>query len=73
MPRNKDVMRKRVLHWVLNDLLWFVFPKAYEVFNFEKKFVFTDKGLAALDPDPRKKGDVRHVDNLIKVFRKDRG
>lgn len=62
-------MWKGVLHWVLDDLLWFVFPKANEVFNFEKKFVFIDKGLTALDPDPRKKGGVGHVDNLIKVLR----
>lgn len=41
------------MHWVLYDLLWFILPKANEVFNLEKKFVFIGKGLAALDPDPR--------------------
>lgn len=73
MLHNKDVLWKGVLQWVFDDLLRFVFPNADKVFDFKRKFVYLDKELAALDPDPRKKSGVRHVDNLVKVFRKDGG
>jgi hypothetical protein len=70
---NKDTLWKGVLQWVLDDLLRFVFPNADQVFDLEKKFTYLDKELAEVDPGPGKKTDVRHVDNLVKVFRKDGG
>jgi hypothetical protein len=73
MLHNKDILWKGVLVWVLDDLLRFVFPHADEIFDFEKKCIFLDKELAALEPKPRKKSGVRFVDNLVKVFRKDGG
>src|ERR1700742_2676055 len=70
---NKDILWKGVLQWVLDDLLRFVFPNADEVFDLKKEFVHLDKELAGLDPGPGKKADVRSVDNLIKIFKKDGG
>ena len=71
MQHNKDILWKGVLQWVLDDLLRFVFPNADQVFYFQKKFGYLDKELAELNPGPGKKTDVRSVDNLVKVFRKD--
>lgn len=73
MQHNKDILWKGVLQWVLDDLLRFVFPNADQVFDFQKKFGYLDKELAELNPGPGKKTDVRSVDNLVKVFRKDGG
>ena len=73
MQHNKDILWKGVLQWVLDDLLRFVFPNADQVFDFQKKFNYLDKELAELNPGPGKGTDVRYVDNLVKVFRKDGG
>ncbi|GGA97569.1 hypothetical protein [Puia dinghuensis] len=73
MQHNKDILWKGVLQWVLDDLLRFVFPDADQVFDLQKRFVYLDKELAELNPGPGKKTDVRYVDNLVKVFRKDGG
>jgi hypothetical protein len=73
MKHNKDILWKSVLQWVLDDLLRFVFPNADQVFDFKRGFGFLDKELAELNPAPGKKADVRSVDNLVKVFRKDGG
>ena len=71
MQHNKDILWKGVLQWVLDDLLRFVFPNADQVFDFQKKISYLDKELAELNPGPGKETDVRYVDNLVKVFRKD--
>jgi len=73
MQHNKDILWKGVLQWVLDDLLRFVFPNADQVFDFQKRFAYLDKELAELNAGPGKKTDVRSVDNLVKVFRKDGG
>jgi hypothetical protein len=71
MRHNRDILWKGVLRWVLDDLLRFVFPNADKVFDFHKGFELLDKELAEVNPGPGKKTDVRSVDNLVKVFRKD--
>ena len=73
MRHNKDILWKGVLQWVLDDLLRFVFSDADQIFDFQKRFIYLDKELAELNPGPGKKTDVRFVDNLVKVFRKDGG
>jgi hypothetical protein len=71
MRHNKDILWKGLLEWVFDDLLRFIFPDADEVFDMGKGFSFLDKELAEMYPEPEKESDVRVVDKLIKVFRKD--
>jgi hypothetical protein len=71
MRHNKDILWKGVLEWVFDDLLRFVYQDADQVFDFEKGFHFLDKELAELYPEPEKGTEVRVVDKLVKVFRKD--
>lgn len=71
MRHNKDILWKGLLEWVFDDLLRFIFPNADEVFDMEKGFSFLDKELAEMYPEPEKESDVRVVDKLVKVFRKD--
>ena len=73
MQHNKDKLWKGILEWVLDDLLRFVFPNAEEVFDLDKRIVYLDKELAALDPEPGKTASTRFADNLAKVYRKDGG
>ncbi len=71
MRHNKDILWKGLLEWVCDDLLRFVFPEADRIFDMQKGFTFLDKELAEMYPEPEKEIDVRHVDKLVKVFRKD--
>jgi hypothetical protein len=73
MVHNKDILWKGLLEWVFDDLLRFVFPEADQVFDMHRSFSFLDKELAEMYPEPEKQTDVRHVDKLVKVFRKDGG
>ena len=71
MRHNKDILWKSLLERVFDDLLRFVFPEADNVFDLQKKLRFLDKELAELYPTPEQEADVRHVDKLIEVSRKD--
>jgi hypothetical protein len=71
MGHRKDTLWKGLLEWVFDDLLRFVFPEADTVFDMQKGFGFLDKELAEMYPEPEKKTNVRVVDKLVKVFRKD--
>jgi len=71
MHHNKDILWKGLLEWVFDDLLRFIFPNADDVFDMNKGFSFLDKELAEMYPEPEKESDVRVVDKLVKVFRKD--
>ncbi|MDO6432974.1 hypothetical protein Q4E93_20365 [Flavitalea sp. BT771] len=71
MRHNKDILWKGLLEWVFDDLLRFVFPDADKVFDMRRAFAFLDKELAEMYPEPEKESDVRVVDKLVKVFRKD--
>jgi len=73
MVHNRDILWKGLLEMVLEDLLRFVFHDADQVFNMQREFGFLDKELAEMYPEPEKKTDVRFVDKLVKVFRKDGG
>ena len=73
MRQNKDILWKWLLEWVVDDLLRFVFADADLVFDLERSFGFLDKELAEMYPEPDKKTDVRFVDKLVKVYRKDGG
>ena len=70
---HKDILWKWVLEWVLDDLLRFVFPNADQVFDLQKDVGFLDKELAEIYTEKDKRADVRFVDKLVKVFRKDGG
>ena len=71
MRHNKDILWKGLLELVFDDLLRFVFPNADHVFDLQREFTFLDKELAEMYPEPEKGSDVRVVDKLVKVFRKD--
>jgi predicted transposase YdaD len=71
MRHNKDTLWKGLLEWVFDDLLRFVFPNADKEFDMQRGFGFLDKELAEMYPEPQKQTDVRIVDKLVKVFRKD--
>lgn len=71
MQHNKDTLWKGLLEWVFDDLLRFVFPNADKEFDMQRGFGFLDKELAEMYPEPEKQTDVRVVDKLVKVFRKD--
>jgi hypothetical protein len=71
MRHNKDILWKGLLEIVFDDLLRFVFPDADQVFDLQRAFVFLDKELAEMYPEPEKESDVRVVDKLVKVFRRD--
>ena len=71
MRHNKDILWKGLLEIVFDDLLRFVFPNADQVFDLQREFAFLDKELAEMYPEPEKESDVRVVDKLVKVFRKD--
>ena len=71
MWHNKDILWKSLLESVFDDLLRFVYPEADQVFDLQKKLGFLDKELAELYPTPEERTDVRFVDKLIEVSRKD--
>ncbi len=71
MQHNRDILWKGLLEWVFDDLLRFVFPDADKEFDMQRGFTYLDKELAELYPEPETKADVRVVDKLVEVFRKD--
>lgn len=71
MRHNRDILWKAVLESVMDDLLRFLFPDADEVFDLDKSIIYLDKELAELHPEPDRPVDVRFVDKLAKVCRKD--
>ena len=71
MYQNRDILWKGLLELVFDDFLRFVYPKAEEIFDMEKGFVFLDKELAELYPKSEEGIDVRRVDKLVKLHLKD--
>lgn len=69
----KDVLWKGMLEVVFEDFLRFFFPDADNLYDFERGFVFLDKELGEMYPEPDKEMDTRYVDKLVKVYRKDGG
>src|SRR5258708_2856155 len=67
----QDILWKGIIEEVFDDLLRFVFRNADEVFDLQRKFVFLDKELAELHPEPEKPSSTRLVDKLVQVYRKD--
>ena len=73
MSHGKDILWKGLLEWVCDDLLRFVFPNADKIFDLQRKFGFLDKELAEMYPEANKKTDVRFVDKLVQVYRRNGG
>jgi len=71
MRRKNDLLWKGMLEEVFDDLLRFIFPKADQVFNMQRKFEFLDKELNELNPVPHRSAHPRFVDKLVKVYRQD--
>jgi len=71
MYQNRDILWKGLLELVFDDFLRFFYPKAEEIFDLEKGFVFLDKELAELYPKSEEGVDVRLVDKLVKLHLKD--
>jgi hypothetical protein len=71
MRADRDILWKGIIEEVFDDLLRFVFPAADEVFDLRRKFIFLDKELAQLYPEPQKPSATRLADKLVKVYRRD--
>ena len=70
MRRNYDILWKGLLDEVFDDFLRFVFPAVEEDLDLERGFLFLDKELGQMFPEPQKKSATRHVDKLVKVYKK---
>jgi predicted transposase YdaD len=66
----KDILWKGMLEVVFEDFLLFFFPDAERLYDLDKGFVFLDKELGEMYPEPDKEIDTRYVDKLVKVFKK---
>lgn len=71
--RRDDELWKGILDDVFEDFLRFFFPKADELFNFKKKFIFLDKEFNRFFPPEVNAVGVRFVDKLVKVYLKNGG
>jgi predicted transposase YdaD len=69
----KDILWKGMLEEVFDDFLRFFFPDADSLYDLDRGFVFLDKELGEMYPEPDKEMDTRYVDKLVKVYRKDGG
>jgi len=71
-PKPKyDILWKGMIENVMEDLLLFVDPEIGKELDLERGFVYLDKELAEMYPDPEKPSNTRIVDKLIKVFLRD--
>jgi hypothetical protein len=70
MRTDSDSLWKGIIEDTFDDLLRFVFPKADEVFDMQRKFGFLDKELAELYPEPGRSSATRIADKLVKVYRR---
>jgi hypothetical protein len=71
-PKPKyDILWKGMIENVMKDLLLFIDPEIGKELDLERGFVYLDKELAAMYPDPEKSSNTRIVDKLVKVFLRD--
>ncbi|MBS1660160.1 MAG: hypothetical protein JST68_03820 [Bacteroidetes bacterium] len=66
-----DALWKGVVEEVFSELLEFVFPDHVDMLDLDRGVEFLDKELGELFPAPGRRLEVRYVDKLVKVFRKD--
>jgi hypothetical protein len=66
--RRNDTLWKGILEEVFEDFLRFVFPHAESIFDMKKGFIFLDKELSEMYPEPDKDSSTRFVDKLVQVF-----
>ena len=66
-----DILWKGILEELFDDFLRFLFPNARELFDLGKKFEFMDKELSEIHPEAEEKPDMRFLDKLVKVHRRD--
>src|SRR5689334_6839135 len=71
MRMDSDSTWKGLIEDIFDDLLRFVFPTADEVFDLRREFVFLDKELAKLYPEPGESSATRVADKLVRVYRRD--
>lgn len=69
--RKSDILWKVIMEEVFADLLRFIFTDADQVYDMERGFVFLDKELAELNPQPDEDKDSRFADKLVKVYHRD--
>jgi len=69
--RKSDILWKVIMEEVFADLLRFIFTDADEVYDMDRGFVFLDKELAELNPQPDEGRDSRFADKLVKVYHRD--
>jgi hypothetical protein len=66
--RKSDILWKAILEEVFDDALRFIYPDAEFEYDLDRGFVFLDKELAELYPEPDKKSATRHADKMVRVY-----
>jgi predicted transposase YdaD len=69
--RKSDILWKDVLEKIFADLLRFIYADADQVYDMDRGFIYLDKELAELDPQPDEEKDSRFADKLVKVYHRD--
>ncbi len=70
MLLRNDSLWKGVLEEFFADFLRFFYPNANEIFDFNRKFEFLDKELGEIFPNANDDENIKFVDKLVKVWRK---
>jgi len=71
MRHDDDVLWKGTMEEVCDDLLRFIFPDVDQVLDLKRGFLFLDRELAEMYPEPEKPSSTRFADKLVKVFTKE--
>jgi predicted transposase/invertase (TIGR01784 family) len=70
MRRKNDILLKSAFEEAFQELLFFFFKEAPDIFDLSRDFEFMDKELSELFPEIEKKGGSRFVDMLVKTHLK---
>ena len=71
MRVRNDTLFKSIIEEFCVEFLRFFFSNADEIFDFDKKILFFDKEFANLFPQHDDEENVKQVDKLLRVWRKD--
>ena len=71
MRVRNDTLFKSIIEEFCIEFLRFFFSNADEIFDFDKKILFFDKEFANLFPQHDDEENVKQVDKLLRVWRKD--
>lgn len=68
MKPKYDILWKGMIEEVMEDLLLFVEPGIEKDLDMKRGFVYLDKELAEMYPEPEKPSNTKVVDKLVKVY-----